>query len=228
MTVALPSFIETQLRNTMVRITTSTSICLLTLQSSSGLAVITPQPGSTARLDSPPQLVRHFYRSPRQIFISLRSLSVTSIVRPVRYSYRYGACQSILSFAPSDIHIVTELVSQFYRLPRQIFVSLLSFFRFPYQRSSVASHVLVHPARRPLVDHLDLAGGQLGWTARSILVPGHQRAIASRSPRCSSGELLRCPGLTAVPTAAGRLTPAKAGLEGQGHGNGPVKPPIPK
>ena len=133
MTVALPSFIETQLRNTMVRITTSTSICLLTLQSSSGLAVITPQPGSTARLDSPPQLVRHFYRSPRQIF-----------------------------------------------------VSLLSFFRFPYQRSSVASHVLVHPARRPLVDHLDLAGGQLGWTARSILVPGHQRAIASRSPRCSS------------------------------------------
>ena len=191
----------------MVRITTSTSICLLTLQSSSGLAVITPQPGSTARLDSPPQLVRHFYRSPRQIFISLRSLSVTSM---------------------SDIHIVTELVSQFYRLPRQIFVSLLSFFRFPYQRSSVASHVLVHPARRPLVDHLDLAGGQLGWTARSILVPGHQRAIASRSPRCSSGELLRCPGLTAVPTAAGRLTPAKAGLEGQGHGNGPVKPPIPK
>ena len=46
-------------------------------------------------------------------------------------------------------------------------------------------HVLVRPAHRPLDSHWDLAGGHHGWTARAIhFNPGHQWAIASRSPHC--------------------------------------------
>ena len=87
-------------------------------------------------------------------------------------------------------------------------------------------HVFPMPQPRPAHRPLE---GSLGPHGRAVMAGlrspfrGHQRAIASRSPRCRRYALLRSPGLTPAPTAAGRLTPAKAGCGNRDMAKWPVK-----